>query len=50
MKLFKKIKTSDKVVVKTQAASIQTLSAADLTAVSGGINPQPLPPGRHSSI
>jgi len=41
MKLFKKTQ------VETKAApAVRVLSAAELTAVSGGLNPQPLPPGR----
>ena len=41
MKFFKKAEANTQV-----ANTIRTLSAADLTAVSGGINPQPLPPCR----
>jgi hypothetical protein len=40
MKLFKKV------TLKTEKAKqVRKLSAAEVAVISGGLNPQPLPPG-----
>ncbi len=41
MTIFKKAQTATQ---PQQPSKIRELSAADLQAVSGGLNPQPLPP------
>jgi hypothetical protein len=45
MKLFKKTESKKKDAIK-----IHELTEAELKIVSGGINPQPLPPGRHITL
>ncbi len=41
MKLFDKTRPET-----TSALPVRVLSAAELDAIAGGLNPQPLPPGR----
>jgi hypothetical protein len=42
--MFKKTKTA-----QTNPTAIRALSASEINAVAGGINPQPLPPAARSA-